>query len=97
VATGPISITAVNLAFTKTTLDMVANTPTQVNFRNADTQPHNFDVFAGPPGYKPPSDTPPIAQPGSTQSYSIPALAAGTYEFRCDLHPSQMKGTLTVH
>ena len=29
-------------------------------------------------------------------TYDIPALPAGTYEFKCSVHPGQMTGTLTV-
>src|SRR2546421_1758244 len=96
VASGPISLTAVNVAFNKSSLDIPANTPTKVNFRNADTQPHNFHVFQGPPGFNPPP-TPPIADPGASVSYDIPALPAGAYQFRCDLHPGSMLGKVTVH
>ncbi|HMC08828.1 MAG TPA: cupredoxin domain-containing protein [Actinomycetota bacterium] len=96
IASGPISLSAVNIAFNKSSLDIAANTPTKVNFRNADTQPHNFHVFQGPPGFTPPP-TPPIADPGSTVSYDIPPLPAGAYQFRCDLHPGSMLGKLTVH
>jgi plastocyanin len=96
VSSGPISLSAVNVAFTKSSLDIAANTPTKVNFRNADTQPHNFHVFQGPPGFNPPAQ-PPIADPGASVSYDIPALPAGQYQFRCDLHPGSMLGKLTVH
>jgi plastocyanin len=30
-----------------------------------------------------------------TRTYDVPALAAGTYEFVCTVHPN-MRGTLTV-
>ena len=96
IASGPISLSAVNIAFNKSSLDIAANTPTKVNFRNADTQPHNFHVFQGPPGFNPPAQ-PPIADPGASASYDIPPLPAGAYQFRCDLHPGSMLGKLTVH
>jgi plastocyanin len=32
----------------------------------------------------------------ATQTYQVPALKAGTYSFKCDVHPSLMTGTLTV-
>jgi plastocyanin len=31
-----------------------------------------------------------------TITYEVPALDAGTYFFRCDVHPTTMTGTLTV-
>lgn len=37
----------------------------------------------------------PLAQPGQTVSYAVPALPAGTYTFFCSVHPN-MQGTLTV-
>jgi plastocyanin len=30
------------------------------------------------------------------KSYAVPALAAGTYQFECQVHPTTMKGTLEV-
>jgi plastocyanin len=32
----------------------------------------------------------------STTTYQVPALAAGTYFFHCDVHPLQMRGTFVV-
>jgi plastocyanin len=32
---------------------------------------------------------------GSTVTYQVPALAAGTYGFICEVHPD-MKGTITA-
>ena len=32
----------------------------------------------------------------ATQTYQVPALKAGTYSFKCDVHPNVMTGTLTV-
>jgi len=31
-----------------------------------------------------------------TVTYQVPALSAGTYYFRCDVHPTQMFGTFVV-
>jgi plastocyanin len=32
----------------------------------------------------------------ATRTYQVPALAAGSYPFECQVHPTTMKGTLTV-
>lgn len=97
VSSGPILLGAANIAFTKTQLDVAANTPITVNFSNGDSAPHNFDVVSGPAGYTKPSTQPEIAVPGAKVTYHIPALPAGTYNFQCDIHPNSMKGVLTVH
>ena len=34
--------------------------------------------------------------PGETRTYEVPAMDAGTYEFRCDEHLSTMKGVFVV-
>ena len=31
-----------------------------------------------------------------TETYRVPPLPPGTYFYRCDVHPAQMTGTLTV-
>ena len=69
-----------------------AGKPFQIEFENKDSVQHNvaiFDsdkltknffrgtVFAGP----------------KTMTYDVPALAAGTYYFHCDVHPN-MTGTI---
>jgi plastocyanin len=97
VSTGPILLGAANTAFAKSQLDIAANTPTKVILKNADSAPHNFNIISGPPPYAKPAQQPPLAQPGASVTYDIPALPPGQYAFQCDIHPGNMKGTLTVH
>jgi len=97
VSTGPILLGAANTAFAKSQLDIAANTPTKVILKNADSAPHNFDIISGPPPYAKPAEQPQLAQPGASVTYDIPGLPAGQYQFQCDIHPGNMKGTLTVH
>jgi plastocyanin len=40
-------------------------------------------------------DTTPFMGP-ATRRYTMPALAAGSYPFHCQVHPIAMTGTLTV-
>ena len=97
VATGPIFLGAANIAFSKQQIDIAANTPTKINFKNGDSAAHNFDIISGPAPYTKPAEQPAVAAPGQSVTYDIPGLPAGTYEFQCDIHPNSMKGTLTVH
>ena len=85
-------ITAHNIAFMTTSLTLTGSGPHEVAFDNQDTAPHNIgvhdaqgsEVFKG--GI--------ITGPAGIE-YHLPALPAGTYEFKCDVHP-QMTGTLVV-
>jgi plastocyanin len=97
VSTGPILLGTANTAFAKSQLDIAANTPTKVILKNADSAPHNFNIISGPAPYAKPAQQPPLAQAGASVTYDIPALPPGQYAFQCDIHPGNMKGTLTVH
>jgi plastocyanin len=66
-------------------------------FDNQDDQaPHNV-VLQNADGSKVAveGDTAFFTGPG-TRQYNVPALAAGGYPFVCEVHPTTMKGTLTV-
>jgi plastocyanin len=66
-------------------------------FDNQDDQaPHNV-VLQNADGSKVAveGDTAFFTGPG-TRQYNVPALAAGDYPFVCEVHPTTMKGTLTV-
>ena len=87
-----LEITAEGIAFDTDTLAAPADTPFQIVFANNDAGiPHNVEikkdgqsVWVGD-----------IFNGVETRTYDVPALAAGTYEFICTVHPN-MKGTLTV-
>jgi cytochrome c oxidase subunit II len=92
-----ITINAVNFTtFDPPNLTAVANVPITIDFHNTDTaQPHNIAIeHANPDG----SDWAglPIVQPGQSATFQAPALPAGTYTFYCQVHPTTMRGTLTV-
>jgi plastocyanin len=89
-----------SLRFDTSCLAVAPGTPFTIGFDNRDTGvPHNVDVFrdagfslhvggaAGPGDF--------ITGPASA-TYHLAALPAGTYFFRCDLHPAQMTGRLIV-
>jgi cytochrome c oxidase subunit II len=98
-ATGPagspttISISAANTAFSTAALDAPAGVPFSVAFANNDSGvPHNFDIVDANGNEVFKGD---IVTGVTTVTYQVPALAAGSYGFRCIVHPT-MTGTLTV-
>jgi plastocyanin len=88
------SITANNLKFDTTTLDVPSGVAFSLVFHNQESQPHNVAIYSDAAyGTKLfPADI--FTGPG-TKIYAVPALAAGTYSFRCDVHPD-MKGTVVA-
>lgn len=91
-----LTISAANTAFNTAALTAKAGSDVTVAFDNKDTTFHNFDVYSGPAGYTPKAGEATIAAPGKTVTYDLGSLAAGTYKYKCDLHPTIMTGTLTV-
>jgi mono/diheme cytochrome c family protein/plastocyanin len=88
-----VTITAQNIAFTTTDVTAPANQAFTINFDNEDSgTPHNVDIMdaSGRSVFK--GD---IVNGVTTATYNVPALAAGSYKFQCDVHPN-MTGTLTV-
>ncbi len=89
---------AATTGFDPKELEGPANTAFTVVFDNEDTStsPHNW-VLKDSTGAK-------VAIGGDTgffsgpekREFQIPALAAGSYSFLCEVHPSVMTGTLTV-
>lgn len=85
---GPaVQIVADNLAFDRATLVVTAGQPFTLVLDNRDGAPHNVaiyrdatasdrlfggDIFNGP----------------ASRQYPVPALPAGTWYFRCDVHPA---------
>ncbi len=91
---GGVTLVAEALAFSTDTIELPPDVPNQVVLENRDADPHNLaiyedsslasalfngEIFAGP----------------ATKPNDIPALAAGTYYFQCDTHPT-MNGQVIV-
>jgi plastocyanin len=83
--------------FTPTKLSFQENVPTTLNFDNQDpTVSHNVVIFQGKDGTAPVVFTGSLTTGPSTTPYNVPGLAAGSYFFHCEVHPTTMTGTITV-
>ena len=93
VAGATLHISALNIAFDTDHLEAPAGQPFVLEFDNNDPgTPHNVEIkdAGGASVFKGQIITGP-----AKAMYQVPALAAGTYMFVCDVHPT-MTGTLTV-
>jgi plastocyanin len=87
-------IAAVGLAFDRSELQLPAGMAVSLVFENRDSAPHNLAVYPGASVSQPVFVGEIFGGPESRQ-YTLPALAVGTYHFRCDVHP-EMQGTLVA-
>ena len=88
-----LEISAQNVAFSTDTLSAPAGVPFTIRFDNQDASiQHNVEIK---------DSTGAVAFKGEIfagvgqRDYAVPALAAGTYQFLCTVHPN-MTGTLTA-
>ena len=86
-----VSIVAKDMQFVAPDVTVAAGAPFAIAFDNQDGAPHNVAISdaSGTSVFK-----------GEIVSakkvdYAVPALAAGTYTFICEVHPD-MKGTITA-
>jgi plastocyanin len=91
---GPVSITAKNLKFDKTELDLRAESPSILRFRNDDPDTHNVAIYNDDSLSRTIFTFDAIPGPIS-QDFQFTSPAAGRYFFQCDVHP-QMRGTVVV-
>jgi plastocyanin len=89
---GAVHIDAKNISFTQSSVTAPAGRAFQVVFTSQDSAPHNVTII-GPDGSA--AFTGDVINGPASTVYSVPALKAGTYTFRCDIHPN-MTGTLVV-
>jgi plastocyanin len=88
------SISAAGLAFDTTTLTFAANEKSQLEFQNNDTAPHDIAIYTDSSATDELFEGE-IVDPGTSQTYEIPALDPGSYFFHCTIH-TQMMGTVNV-
>jgi plastocyanin len=89
-----LTISADDLQFSSATLTAPADEPFQIVFDNQEGAPHNVAIYTDESASENVFLEEPFGGP-RVVTYQVPALAAGAYFFRCDVHPD-MKGTLTA-
>jgi plastocyanin len=88
------TIVAKDIKFEQASYDVPAGKPFTLSLDNRDSVPHNV-VIASDQGFGSKLFEGEIFGGPAVKPYSVPALAAGTYYFRCAVHPD-MKGTLVA-
>ena len=86
-----VSVVAKDVKFTTPAVSAPAGKPFTIAFDNQDSAPHNIAI-SDPTGTKVFKGEIVTSQ---KVDYQVPALAAGSYSFLCEVHPD-MKGTITV-
>jgi plastocyanin len=90
---GDVEITAFNIAFENTAVNVAAGRPFTIHFLNKDPGiPHNVEIRDGGGTQVYLGEIFPGA---ADRVYEVPPLGAGTYPFLCTVHPN-MTGTLTA-
>jgi plastocyanin len=87
------AITANNLAFGEANVTVPAGKAFQLTFTNQEGAPHNVAIYSGATAATNLFRGEIFSS--ATKVYDVPALPAGSYFFRCDVHPD-MQGTITA-
>jgi plastocyanin len=94
---GAVSLVAKGLAFDPTKLTVSGGGQVTIQFDDQDPgTPHNVAVFKGSDANAPVLFRGDVVTGPAKTDYTFAAPPPGTYYFHCDVHPTQMKGTLTV-
>jgi plastocyanin len=89
-----LTIAADDLAFSTSTLAAPADEPFQIAFDNREGAPHNVAIYGDSSVTEKVFGSDPFSGP-AVATYDVPPLSAGSYFFRCDVHPD-MSGELIV-
>jgi plastocyanin len=94
-AAGLVQIKAEGVTFKTDKITLAANADVEVRFDNNDRDvQHNFAIYGADPSK--PIFRGQLVSGVATVTYKFHAPGPGEYRFQCDVHPTQMKGTVTV-
>jgi plastocyanin len=89
-----VTVTAKDLKFVQTEISVPADEAFDLVFDNQEGAPHNVAIYADSSASTKVSIGEIFGGPGQ-RTQTVPALAAGSYFFRCDVHPD-MQGTIVA-
>ena len=92
-----LTVTAADNRFSPTSLQAAIGEPVTIELDNTGSNPHTLTVYedAGYTTEVAGADTGQVSG-GDTGDFTATFDEAKTYSFRCENHPSQMEGTITV-
>ena len=93
-ASTDLTVVASNISFDKSSLNAPAG-EVKLTLNNQDAIAHNLHLYKGNDASGQSIGMTPI-QAGPVQNSFSANLAPGTYHYQCDVHPTQMHGTLVV-
>lgn len=94
VSGGVVEVSSDNLAFDVDVIEAPAGEDFTIRLTNLENIPHNLSVYTERGGTLIALGA--VITQDQTDEIEIPALEAGEYFFVCDLHVSEMNGTLVV-
>lgn len=90
-----VEVSAENIAFGQSELHVPAGSEFTIRFTNKEAVPHNFALYTSPEADSAIFQGDIFAGP-ATRDFRIGPLEPGTYFFRCDVHPTEMTGTVVA-
>jgi plastocyanin len=94
---GVVDIVAQGIAYDTNCMEAPASAPFTIAFDNKDSGiQHNVSVYPSATDLTHPIERGQTITGPATADYKVPALKSGDYYFHCDVHPTQMNGTLRV-
>ena len=89
-----VVLVAKDLAFNATELQLPPDTKLSFELDNKDTVQHSFSIYEEEGGKVLAKG--PLVDGGDIGSFELTSPDAGSYYFQCDVHPTQMNGTVVV-
>lgn len=94
------ALTLTDNAFSQRAITVAAGTKVTFQLSNQGKVPHNMQIAPADGNFDSKStvnSSPELIYPGTTATLTWTAPATpGTYQFRCEVHPTEMTGTITV-